>query len=126
MKTISLRRLKLEASKQGSNRYRFNGLLSGVIREAYSKYGFYVENVLNKDELEDIKSDLNRLSAKFPTGPESLVDSKGEPAMNANSKALTIVGLSHWNPLGGTQLANEDIKLKCLNPKRKVLLKLYL
>jgi len=109
----------LELPNRGPIDIDSNGLLSGVIREAYSKYGFYIfENVLNKDELEDIKSDLNRLSAKFPTGPESLVDSKGEPAMNANSKALTIV----WSkplgdPLGGTQLANGRHQIKMFEPK---------
>ena len=109
----------LELPNRGPIDIDSNGLLSGVIREAYSKYGFYIfENVLNKDELEDIKSDLNRLSAKFPTGPESLVDSKGEPAMNANSKALTII----WSkplgdPLGGTQLANGRHQIKMFEPK---------
>ena len=109
----------LELPNRGPIDIDSNGLLSGVIREAYSKYGFYIfENVLNKDELEDIKSDLNRLSAKFPTGPESLVDSTGEPAMNANSKALTIV----WSkplgdPLGGTQLANGRHQIKMFEPK---------
>ena len=109
----------LELPNRGPIDIDSNGLLSGVIREAYSKYGFYIfENVLNKDELEDIKSDLNRLSAKFPTGPESLVNSKGEPAMNANSKALTIV----WSkplgdPLGGTQLANGRHQIKMFEPK---------
>ena len=109
----------LELPNRGPIDIDSNGLLSGVIIEAYSKYGFYIfENVLNKDELEDIKSDLNRLSAKFPTGPESLVNSKGEPAMNANSKALTIV----WSkplgdPLGGTQLANGRHQIKMFEPK---------
>ena len=109
----------LELPNRGPIDIDSNGLLSGVIREAYSKYGFYIfENVLNKYELEDIKSDLNRLSAKFPTGPESLVNSKGEPAMNANSKALTIV----WSkplgdPLGGTQLANGRHQIKMFEPK---------
>ena len=54
----------LELPNRGPIDIDSNGLLSGVIREAYSKYGFYIfENVLNKDELEDIKSDLNKLYA---------------------------------------------------------------
>ena len=67
-----------------------DGSLSKSIRDAYSKYGFFIfEGALNQDELEDIKIDLEDLRSKFPTGPESSVNSKGEPAMNAESKSFS-------------------------------------
>ena len=96
-----------------------DGNLSKSIREAYSKYGFYIfENVLPEQELEDIKDDLEKLNSRFPTGPESSLDKYGNPAMNADSKALTIV----WSkplgdPLGGTQLANGRHQIKMFEPK---------
>tara|TARA_B100002051_G_scaffold58206_1_gene54031 strand:+ start:2623 stop:3792 length:1170 start_codon:yes stop_codon:yes gene_type:complete len=96
-----------------------DGNLSKSIREAYSKYGFYIfENVLPEQELEDIKDDLEKLNSRFPTDPESSLDKYGNPAMNADSKALTIV----WSkplgdPLGGTQLANGRHQIKMFEPE---------
>lgn len=83
---------------RGTIAFEEDGSLSKSIRDAYSKYGFFIfEGALNQDELEDIKIDLEDLRSKFPTGPESSVNSKGEPAMNAESKSLTLL----WSkPLG--------------------------
>ena len=98
-----------------------DGNLSKNIREAYSKYGFYIfEGALSDEEVEDIKSDIKQLRSKFPTGPESNVNSDGEPAMNADSKALTLV----WSkplgdPLGGTELANGRHQIKMFEPEAK-------
>ena len=91
------------------------------VLQTFSKYGFYIfEGALTDDEVEDIKSDIKELRSKFPTGPESTLSSNGEPAMNANSKALTLV----WSkplgdPLGGTELANGRHQIKMFEPKAK-------
>lgn len=98
-----------------------NGDLSSTIKEAYSKNGFYIfEGVLNNEEVEDIKEDLENLRQQFPTGPESTLNAKGEPAMNAESKSLTLV----WSkplgdPLGGTELANGRHQIKMFEPEAK-------
>jgi ectoine hydroxylase-related dioxygenase (phytanoyl-CoA dioxygenase family) len=98
-----------------------NGNLSSTIKEAYSKNGFYIfEGVLNNEEVEDIKEDLENLRQQFPTGPESTLNAKGEPAMNAESKSLTLV----WSkplgdPLGGTELANGRHQIKMFEPEAK-------
>lgn len=95
------------------------GQLSTEIREEYSKNGFYIfENVIDSKELEDIEEDLDRLRANFPTGPESNLDSRGNPAFNADSKSLTLV----WSkplgdPLGGTELANGRHQVKLFEPE---------
>ena len=104
---------------RGPISFNSQGLLSKDIIDAYSKFGFYIfENVINEGELNDIEKDLDSLRSSFPTGPESLVDSRGNPAMNAKSKALTIV----WSkplgdPLGGTELANGRHQVKMFEPK---------
>ena len=109
----------LSLDNRGPITFDADGNLSKSIREAYSKYGFYIfENVLPEQELEDIKDDLEKLNSRFPTGPESSMDKYGNPAMNADSKALTIV----WSkplgdPLGGTQLANGRHQIKMFEPK---------
>lgn len=111
----------LALGNRGPITFDENGNLSSSIKEAYSKNGFYIfEGVLNKEEVEDIKEDLENLRQQFPTGPESTLNAKGEPAMNAESKSLTLV----WSkplgdPLGGTELANGRHQIKMFEPEAK-------
>ena len=111
----------LALGNRGPITFDENGNLSSAIKEAYSKNGFYIfEGVLNNEEVEDIKEDLENLRQQFPTGPESTLNAKGEPAMNADSKSLTLV----WSkplgdPLGGTELANGRHQIKMFEPEAK-------
>jgi len=111
----------LALDNRGPIAFDENGDLSSTIKEAYSKNGFYIfESVLNNEEVEDIKEDLENLRQQFPTGPESTLNAKGEPAMNAESKSLTLV----WSkplgdPLGGTELANGRHQIKMFEPEAK-------
>ena len=111
----------LALGNRGPITFDENGNLSSAIKEAYSKNGFYIfEGVLNNEEVEDIKEDLENLRQQFPTGPESKLNAKGEPAMNAESKSLTLV----WSkplgdPLGGTELANGRHQIKMFEPEAK-------
>ena len=111
----------LALDNRGPIAFDENGNLSSTIKEAYSKNGFYIfEGVLNNEEVEDIKEDLENLRQQFPTGPESTLNAKGEPAMNAESKSLTLV----WSkplgdPLGGTELANGRHQIKMFEPEAK-------
>jgi len=111
----------LAIGNRGPITFDENGHLSSTIKEAYSKNGFYIfESVLNNEEVEDIKEDLENLRQQFPTGPESTLNAKGEPAMNAESKSLTLV----WSkplgdPLGGTELANGRHQIKMFEPEAK-------
>jgi ectoine hydroxylase-related dioxygenase (phytanoyl-CoA dioxygenase family) len=111
----------LALGNRGPIAFHENGDLSSTIKEAYSKNGFYIfESVLNNEEVEDIKEDLENLRQQFPTGPESTLNAKGEPAMNAESKSLTLV----WSkplgdPLGGTELANGRHQIKMFEPEAK-------
>ena len=111
----------LALGNRGPIAFDENGDLSSAIKEAYSKNGFYIfEGVLNNEEVEDIKEDLENLRLQFPIGPESTLNAKGEPAMNAESKSLTLV----WSkplgdPLGGTELANGRHQIKMFEPEAK-------
>jgi hypothetical protein len=97
------------------------GDLDASIREAYSKYGFYIfENVLSAEELNDVKADLDAIRDIFPTGPDSKVNHRGEPALGADNKALNLI----WSkplgdPLGGTKLANGRHEVKMFEPEAK-------
>lgn len=111
----------LALGNRGPITFDENGNLSSAIKESYSKNGFYIfEGVLNNEEVEDIKEDLENLRQQFPTGPESTLNAKGKPAMNAESKSLTLV----WSkplgdPLGGTELANGRHQIKMFEPEAK-------
>ena len=44
-----------------------HGDLDPAIREAYSRYGFYIfEGVIDAAELQDIRADLDAMRARFP------------------------------------------------------------
>ena len=111
----------LELGNRGPIKFDENGNLCAEIRKAYSDNGFYIfENVINPEELKDIKEDLEKLRTNFPVGPESNIDINGNPAFNAESKALTLV----WSkplgdPLGGTELANGRHQIKLFEPEAK-------
>ena len=109
----------LELNNRGPIKFDSNGSLCSDIRKAYSDNGFYIfENVINPEELKDIKDDLENLRTNFPTGPESNLDINGNPAFNSDSKSLTLV----WSkplgdPLGGTELANGRHQVKLFEPE---------
>jgi len=112
-------RAALDLDNRGPIRFDTNGGLDPSIREAYSRYGFYVfTNVLSTKELADIESDLGAMRQRFPTGPDSPVNADGQPALGADCKALTLV----WSkplgdPLGGTALANGRHQVKMFEPE---------
>jgi len=112
-------RAALDLDNRGPIRFDTNGGLDPSIREAYSRYGFYVfTNVLSTEELADIESDLGAMRQRFPTGPDSPVNADGQPALGADCKALTLV----WSkplgdPLGGTALANGRHQVKMFEPE---------
>ena len=111
----------LALDNRGPIRFDEDGNLDSAILDAYSRYGFYIfENVLDDAELEEIRSDLDAMRDKFPTGPESDVNHRGEKALGAGNKALNLV----WSkplgdPLGGTSLANGRHEVKMFEPEAK-------
>ena len=111
----------LQLDNRGPIRFDSEGGLDASIVEAYSKYGFYIfENVLDADELEDIKADLDAMRDKFPTGPDTQVNHRGETALGAGNKAMNFV----WSkplgdPLGGSSLANGRHEVKMFEPEAK-------
>lgn len=109
----------LSIDNRGPIIFESDGLLSSSIRSSYSKYGFYIfENVLSKEELEDIKIDLEKIRNILPTRPDSKFNHIGGPALGSDNKALNLI----WSkplgdPLGGTKLANGRHQIKMFEPK---------
>lgn len=104
---------------RGPLRFDAQGRLAPDIRNAYSKYGFYIfEGVIGDEERNDFKRDLARMRASFPVEQGSAVDAQGNPALGADCRALTLL----WSkplgdPLGGTPLANGRHPVKLFEPK---------
>lgn len=112
-------RVALELPNRGPIRFLDDGALHPEIREAYSKYGFYVfEGVLGAREMLDIHADIALLRSRFATNPESKLDAEGRPALGSDCKGPGL----RWSkalsdPFGGTDIANgrHQVKLKDLS-----------
>jgi len=106
----------LRLPNRGPIQFLKNGALHPEIREAYSKYGFYVfQDVVTAQEMSDVRQDIDELRSRFATHPDSKLDARGRPALGCDCKGP---GLK-WSkalsdPLGGTDVANgrHQIKLK--------------
>jgi len=111
----------LTLPNRGPMRFDVDGNTHPDIMKAYSKYGFYIfEQLINPDELADIKSDLETLRANFPVTMGAEVDAQGRPALGVDNKAMAL----QWarplsDPLGGTQIANGRHQVKLFEPKAK-------
>ena len=104
---------------RGPIKFDEDGNLSADIRSAYSEYGFYIfEGVLDNNELNEIKDDLENMRNRFPEKPGGKLTQSGEPALGADCKAPNLI----WSkplgdPLGGTPIANGRHQVKLFEPK---------
>ena len=100
--------LALSMNNRGPIRRQTNGMLHPNILDAFNEYGFYIfENVLDKEELNDIRSDTADMIERAPAEPGSVVDKKGRPALGrefAREAYSYIKPLS--DPWGVTNLLN--------------------
>ena len=94
----------LGINNRGPISFDAQGNLAASIRNAYSENGFYIfEGVLNKDELDDIKVDLDKMRSNFPIHPESAVDINGGTCSWSRFKSFnfgmvkTLRRSSGWN-----------------------------
>ncbi|MEM7279725.1 MAG: hypothetical protein AAF385_16560, partial [Pseudomonadota bacterium] len=109
----------LGLNNRGPIQFDSDGHLIGSIRDAYSKYGFYIfEGVLDAEELKDIEADLAHLRQRLPTHPESTTDAHSNLALGVGHKAPNLL----WSkplgdPLGGTEIANGRHQVKLFEPE---------
>jgi ectoine hydroxylase-related dioxygenase (phytanoyl-CoA dioxygenase family) len=96
-----------------------SGKLHPDILESYWKHGFYIfEDVLDQNELTELKSDTSNMIERAPATPGDLVDTKGRPALGrdfAREPYTFIKPLS--DPWGGTELLNGRHPSKMIQPK---------
>lgn len=109
----------LDMDNRGPLSFDDNGKLEAEILASYSRHGFYVfKNVLQEEELDDIKAELSELKKRFPVGPGEKIAADGSPAIDAGCRAQTFI----WSkplgdPFGGSALANGRHQVKLHEPE---------
>ena len=110
--------LALRLNNRGPIRRDATGKLHADILNSFNKYGFYIfENVVQKEELNDIRADTANMIERAPQKPGSALDSKGRPALGrefAREPYTFIKPLS--DPWGGTDLLNGRHPSKMIEP----------
>ena len=110
--------LALRLNNRGPIRRDAKGKLHADILNSFNKYGFYIfENVVQKEELNDIRADTANMIERAPQKPGSALDSKGRPALGrefAREPYTFIKPLS--DPWGGTDLLNGRHPSKMIEP----------
>ncbi len=95
-----------------------NGRLTQDILDAYWRTGFYVfEGVLSREEVAELRADVDRVIAGAPVAPEANVDREGRPALGAGlvkSPYRFVKPLS--DPVGGTEKNNGRHPVRMLEP----------
>lgn len=104
---------------RGPARFDSQGQLEASIREAYSKYGFYIfEDTVSDEELQDLEAGIQAMRENFPVTKDAKVDAQGRPALGTQCKMPNL----NWarpltDPLGGTGLLNGRHQVKVFEPK---------
>ena len=108
----------LALDNRGPAKFDSQGRLDSKIREAYSKYGFYIfEDTVSNDELEDLETGIQSMRDNFPVTNGAKLDTHGRPALGTQCKMPNL----HWakplsDPLGGTGLLNGRHQVKVFEP----------
>lgn len=108
----------LQLPNRGPIKFDAHGQLDQSILDAYSEYGFYVfEGVVANDELSDLRADVQNMMTQFPQNSNSQVTISGEPAVNANNLAPTLLWSKPLSdPFGGTAIAAGRHQVKLFEP----------
>ena len=108
----------LELENRGPALFTKDGQLSPVIKEAYSKIGFYVfENLINSEELADLRADISDMCAQFPESSGSDKTKDGNPAFNFDNRAPTLLWSKPLSdPFGGTAIAAGRHQIRLFEP----------
>ena len=112
-------RRALSLDNRGPIRFDREGAVERSILDAYREYGFYVfEDVLEKEELEDLRSDLDRVFERAPVTKGATVDSEGRPALGSDlEQPVYRFARPLSDPVGGTSANNGRHPAKMAEPK---------
>jgi hypothetical protein len=111
-------RKALGLNNRGPIQFCDDGSLSAHIREAYSRYGFYVfQSVLESRELDDLHQDIESILSHAPVTQGSKLNKFGKKALGVDCKAPTFFWAAPLSdPFGGTQDAGGRHPVKMPEP----------
>jgi hypothetical protein len=109
----------LAMDNRGPFKFTADGRLDPAIVEAFDRHGFYVfENVLSREELDDLEHDLADLLDRQPVEKDGALDKYGNPAFNAGGKSRGIGWVKPLSdPVGGTDASYGRHPSKMYEPK---------
>ena len=111
-------RKALAMDNRGPLKFEADGSLATHIKDAYSKYGFYIfEGLISDKELADLEQDIERLKTQFPLKNGEKLNAQGEKALASDALGPRLI----WSkplgdPLGGTPIANGRHQVKLFEP----------
>ena len=110
--------LAISLNNRGPIRRAANGKLHSDILNSFKKYGFYIfENVVDKEELNDIRADTANMIERAPQKPGSILDSRGRPALGREFPREPYTFIKPLSdPWGGTDLLNGRHPSKMVEP----------
>jgi hypothetical protein len=111
-------RRALALANRGPIRFDAAGRLDAAIRDACSRYGFYVfERVIAQAERDDIEHDLAQMLGRAPVTRDATVHRHGGPARGVDCRAPNIVWVKPLaDPLGGTARSHGRHQVKMFEP----------
>ncbi len=103
---------------RGPIRFNADGTLRKNITDAYWRYGFYVfEGVLSAEELNELRSDIERVFDRAPYTKDVSVDAKGRPALGTEfAKQPINFAKPLSDPAGGTSRGHGRYPAKMSEP----------
>ncbi|SVC79100.1 uncharacterized protein METZ01_LOCUS331954, partial [marine metagenome] len=109
----------LRLGNRGPVRYNSSGEIHEDILNAYSEHGFYVfTNLIADDEIEDLRTEMDRVLARAPLSPDSDLDADGNTAIGmdfAQNPFQFAKPLS--DPFGGTDALQGRYEVKLAEPE---------
>jgi len=112
----------LRLGNRGSIKLDAAGKLEQSILDAYLEHGFYVfENVIDQDEVGELRADVERVIAGAPIKPGANMDALGRPAIGGEFKRDTFrLAKPLSDPVGGTtkNLGRHPVKMQEPSPAK--------
>ena len=109
----------LALSNRGPVRYDSAGRLDQSIVNEYRNNGFYIfTGVLEQEELDQLKDDVEDIWRRAPQNEDSSIDSQGRPAIGLDCKSRNFSWVRPLSdPIGGTSFAHGRHPAKMIEPE---------
>lgn len=107
-----------ELGNRGPLEFDKNGNVVGDALEIYHEHGFYIfEDVIADEEIQTLRSEVDKTLAHAPVSPDSDLDANGDPAVGVEFKYRSFLYAKPLSdPYGGTAATNGRYEVKMTEP----------